>query len=109
MKKFLNALLFLSFIVTVMEPVTGIYIHKLAAAIFLLLCIFHIITYRKKTGGKSGLLLMLTLFSFLSGLFSLILEQYFMLLTVHRCISIVLVFFLGIHVSLFYKKMFRKK
>lgn len=109
MKKILNALLFLSFIVTVMEPVTGIYIHKPAAAIFLLLCIFHIITYRKKTGGKSWLLLLLTLFSFLSGLFSLILEQYSIFLTVHRRISIVLVFFLGIHVFMFYKKMFRKK
>lgn len=109
MKKILNALLFLSFIVTVMEPITGIYIHKPAAAIFLLSGIFHIITYWKKTGGKSWLLLMLTLFSFLSGLFSLILEQYFILLTVHRCISIALVFFLGIHVSLLYKKMFRKK
>lgn len=36
MKKTLNITLFLSFIVTIMAPITGIYIHKLAAAVFLL-------------------------------------------------------------------------
>ena len=37
MKKSLNILLLISFVLTVMVPVTGIHIHKLAATVFLLL------------------------------------------------------------------------
>lgn len=105
MKKTLNITLFLSFIVTIMAPITGIYIHKLAAAVFLLLSIIHIITYRKKIKGKQWLLLVLILFSFVSGLFSMILEQYPVILHVHHMSSIVLVFFLTIHIFVFHKKM----
>lgn len=35
MKKALNMTLFLSFMITIMVPVTGIHVHKLAATAFL--------------------------------------------------------------------------
>ena len=40
MKKALNMALFLSFMITIMVPVTGIHVHKLAATAFLLLSCF---------------------------------------------------------------------
>lgn len=104
MKKILNAALFLSFIAVVMAPVTGIVIHKLAAAAFLLLSGIHMIVYRKKMHGKRWLLSILLLVSFLSGVFGLLFEQFPMLLKVHRTISIALAAFLAVHVSVFYKK-----
>lgn len=104
MKRALNITLFLSFIATIMAPVTGIYIHKPAATIFLLSVVTHMIMYRKKIRGKQWLVLGLILFSFLSGLFSLILEQFSILLKVHQLSAIALVFFLAIHVSVSYKK-----
>ena len=60
MKKVLNIALFISFVVTVMVPLTGVHIHKMASVIFLLLNIVHTITYRKKLGVKRWLLMHLT-------------------------------------------------
>lgn len=104
MKKALHGMLFLSFILTIMAPISGIYVHKLAGTVFFLLGIIHMIMYRRKIRGKQGLLAVLILFSFISGLFSLILEQYPYILNVHRMCSIVLVSFLSVHVSKFYKR-----
>lgn len=105
MKKVLNIALFISFVVTVMVPLTGVHIHKMASVIFLLLNIVHTITYRKKLGVKRWLLLGLILFSFVTGLFGMILDQLPVVLILHRCISIALVFFLGIHIFVFHKKL----
>ena len=41
MKKVLNICLLLLFIVTLLVPLTGIAVHKMAAALFLILCIRH--------------------------------------------------------------------
>ena len=101
MKKFLNLALLVSFLVTIMVPVTGIHIHKLASVLFLLLCIVHTFVYRKKLGMKRWLLLGLVLLSFASGLFGMILDQ----LVLHRAVSIALVFFLAIHIFVFHKKL----
>ena len=105
MKKVLNIALFISFVVSVMVPLTGVHIHKMASVIFLLLNIVHTITYRKKLGVKRWLLLGLILFSFVTGLFGMILDQLPVVLILHRCISIALVFFLAIHIFVFHKKL----
>ena len=104
MKRFLNIALLISFIVTVMVPLTGIHIHKLASVLFLLLSIVHTIVYRKKLGIKRWLLLGLIVISFATGLFGMILDQLPIILITHRCISIALVFFLAIHIFVFHKR-----
>ena len=105
MKKFLNIALLISFIVSIMVPLTGIHIHKMASVIFLLLSIVHTIAYRKKLGVKRWLLLGLVLISFTTGLFGMILDQLPIVLILHRVISITLVFFLAIHIFVFHRKL----
>ena len=105
MKRFLNISLLVSFLVTIMVPLTGIHIHKLASMIFLLLSIVHTVTYRKKLGMKRWLLLGLILISFASGLLGMILDHIPMVLILHRCISIALVFFLAIHIFVYHRRM----
>ena len=104
MKRFLNIALLISFLVTIMVPLTGVHIHKLASVLFLLLSIVHTIVYRRKLGTKHWLLLGLTVISFVTGLFGMILDQLPIILILHRCISIALVFFLAIHIFVFHKK-----
>lgn len=105
MKKLLNLALLISFIVTILVPLTGIHMHKLASVLFLLLSIVHTIIYRKKLGAKRWLLLGLILISFASGLFGMILDHIPIVLILHRVISIALVFFLAIHIFVFHKKL----
>lgn len=105
MKKLLNFALLISFIVTIMVPLTGVHIHKLASVIFLLLNMVHTVVYRKKLGAKRWLLLGLIVISFASGLFGMILDPFPMVLILHRVISIALVFFLAIHIFMFHKKL----
>ena len=105
MKKSLNIALLVSFVITIMVPLTGVHIHKLASTLFLLLSIVHAITYRKKLGVKRWLLLATILISFATGLFGVILDHIPMVLVAHRVISIVLVFFLAIHIFVFQKKL----
>ena len=105
MKKILNIALFAGFTMTVMVPLTGVHIHKMASAIFLLLSLVHTIVYRKKLGVKRWLLLVAIVISFATGLFGMILDHVSVVLIFHRAISITLVFFLAIHIFLFHKKM----
>ena len=105
MKKVLNIALLISFVVTIMVPLTGVHIHKMAFVIFLLLSIVHTIAYRKKLGVRRWLLLGLISISFVSGLFGMILDQFPIVLILHRVISIALVFFLAIHIFLFHKNL----
>ena len=104
MKKLLNLVLLISFIITILVPLTGIHMHKLASVLFLLLSIVHTIIYRKKLGAKRWLLLGLILISFASGLFGMIFDHIPIVLILHRVISIALVFFLAIHIFVFHKK-----
>lgn len=103
MKKALNIALLISFIITIMVPLTGIHIHKMASVLFLLLNIVHTVTYRKKLGVKRWLLLGLILISFGTGLFGMILDHIPIVLILHRVVSIALVFFLAIHIFVFHK------
>ena len=108
MKRFLNITLLVSFLITIMVPLTGVHIHKLASVLFLLLSIVHTIVYRKKLGAKRWLLLALIVVSFATGLFGMILDRSPIILILHRCISIALVFFLAIHIFVFHKKLQQK-
>ena len=105
MKKLLNIVLLISFIVTIMVPLTGVHVHKMASVIFLLLSIVHTIVYRRKLGAKRWLLLGSIVISFTTGLFGMILDRFPVVLTLHRSISIALVFFLAIHIFMFHKKL----
>ena len=104
MKKLLNLALLVSFIVTIMVPLTGVHVHKMASVLFLLLSIVHTIVYRRKLGAKRWLLLGLIVVSFTTGLFGMILDQFPIILILHRCISIAVVFFLAIHIFVYHKK-----
>ena len=109
MKKALNIALLVSFVMTMMVPLTGVPIHKLASTLFLLLCMIHTIVYRKKLGTKRWLLLVMVIASFATGLLGLILEQFLIVLILHRIISIALVFFLAIHIFVFHRKFCREQ
>lgn len=108
MKKFLNTVLFLSFAATVLVPLTGIHIHKMASAVFLLLSLVHTAVYRKKLGAKRWLLLVTIVISFVTGLFGMIWTHIPAVLLLHRAISIGLVFFLAIHIYVFHKKLTKR-
>ena len=108
MKKTLHYALLISFVITIMGPLTGVHIHKLASVIFLLLSIVHAVIYRKQLNAKRWLLLAMILLSFVTGLFGMILDQVPLVLAFHRVISIAVVFFLAIHIFVFHKKLSRK-
>ena len=105
MKKVLNIALLISFVVTIMVPLTGIHVHKLASVLFLLLNIVHTVIYREKLGTKRWLLLATVMLSFGTGLVGMILDHIPVVLIAHRAISIALVFFLAIHIFVFHKKL----
>lgn len=105
MKKILNITLFLSFTATVLVPLTGIPIHKMASVIFLMLSLVHTIVYRKKMGARRCLFLAAIVISLGTGLFGMILDHVPMVLIFHRAISIALIFFLAIHIYVFHKKL----
>lgn len=105
MKRALNIALFLSFLLTILAPLTGLHVHKLASTVFLLLSVVHTLVYRKKLGLKRWLLLGLTVLSFLSGIFGMILQSCAVVMAAHKVLSIGLVFFLAIHIFVFHKKM----
>lgn len=101
----LNYLLFISFIVTNLVPITGIGIHKLASVVFLLLCMIHTIQYRKKLQWKSALLLGTVVFAFLSGLFGMVFDEIPLILALHKVISIGSVFGLAIHIFIYHRRL----
>ena len=107
MKKILNIALLITFILTIMVPLTGVHIHKMTSTFFLLLSIVHTITYRKNLGAKRWLLFATIIISFATGLFGMILDHIPVVLILHRAISIGLVFFLAIHIFVFHKKFCR--
>lgn len=104
MNKALNPALLVSFLLTILVPVTGIPVHKPASTPFLLLCLVHTIIYRKKLGRKRWLLLALVLASFFTGLFGMIFDHFPLVMVLHRALSIGLVFFLAIHIFVFQKR-----
>ena len=105
MKRVLNYLLAISFILTIMVPITGIIVHKLAATLFLLLVLIHVFLYRKRLDLKYILIIVLTILSFVLGILGLVLVEYPIVLILHRTISIVLIILLAIHIYKFHRRL----
>lgn len=105
MRRVLNYLLAISFIVTILVPITGIKIHKVASTLFLLLALIHVFLYRKKMDYKYILVIVLTIVSFILGILGLILVEYPIVLILHRTISIVLVCLLAVHIYRFHRRL----
>lgn len=105
MRKILNYLLAISFIVTILIPITGIKIHKLASTLFLLLALIHVFLYRKKVDYKYVLVVVLTVVSFVLGIVGLVMIDHPIILVLHRTISIVLVCLLAIHIYRFHRRL----
>lgn len=105
MKKALNIALFLSFLLTILVPLTGVHIHKLASVLFLLLTILHTVVYRRKLGLKRWLLLGLVLLSFVSGIVGMIFQEISLLMALHKVISMGIIFFLAIHIFIYRNKL----
>ncbi len=103
-KKILNILLLIFFVITMMVPLTGVHIHKMASALFLLLSIVHTCVYHKKLNAKKLMLLGVIVVAFLSGLFGMILDQFAIILILHKVISIASVFFIAIHIFVYHKR-----
>ena len=97
------------FVVTVMVPITGVQIHKMASTLFLVLSIVHTCVYHKKLNAKKLMLLGVIVVAFLSGLFGMIFDQFAIILILHKAISIASVFFLAIHIFVYHKRYNRKK
>ena len=107
-KSILNLLLLIFFIVTILAPLTGVQIHKMASALFLLLSVVHTVVYRKKLGAKKYVLLGVIIIAFMTGLFGMIFDQSEIILTLHKVISIVSVFFLAIHIFVHHRRFAKK-
>lgn len=105
-RKVLNILLLISFVVTVMVPLTGIYLHKLASLAFLVLSLIHTVIYRKSMGAKRFWMLAVIVIAFFSGIFGMIFDKYPIVMQFHRAISIASVFFIAIHIFVFHKRLY---
>lgn len=105
MKRVLNYSLAISFILTIMVPITGIIVHKLASTLFLVLALIHVFLYRKRMDLNYILIIGLTIVSFVLGILGLVLVEYPIMLTLHRIVSIVLIFLLAIHIYKFHRRL----
>ena len=66
-KKLMYGALTLSGLVTLMQPLTGSVVHRVAASVFLVLCVAHTIAARQKLTGAGVGLLALLLAAFATG------------------------------------------
>lgn len=105
MKRVLNYLLAISFVLAIMVPMTGIRVHKLASTLFLVLALIHVFLYRKRLDYKYILIIGLTILSFVLGILGLVLVEYPIVLILHRTISIVLIILLAIHIYKFHRRL----
>ncbi len=105
LKKVLNLGLLISFVVTMMAPLTGVYIHKMASLLFLVFSIFHVSVYRRRMNRRGGYLMIMLIAAFVTGILGMILEEFSVILAFHKGISIVVMFFLAIHIFRFHKKL----
>lgn len=97
MKRILNYLLAISFVLTIMVPITGIIVHKLA--------LIHVFLYRKRLDLKYILVIVLTILSFVLGILGLIMFEHPIILILHRTVSIVLIILLAIHIYKFHRRL----
>ena len=83
MRRVLNYLLAISFILTIMVTITGIIVHKLASTLFLVLALIHVFLYRKRLDLKYILIIVLTILSFVLGILGLIMVEHPIILILH--------------------------
>ncbi len=105
MKKFLNYALLVTFVLTVLAPITGVQLHKIASSLFLLLSLVHTLVYRKALRVRRAFLLALVLLCYITGVLCLIFSESAVLLALHKVLSIGNVFFLAIHIFVFHRKL----
>lgn len=105
MRRVLNYLLAISLVLTIMVPIMGIIVHKLASTLFLVLALIHVFLYRKRLDYKYILIIVLTIVSFVLGILGLIMVEYPIILTFHRTVSIVLIILLAIHIYKFHRRL----
>lgn len=104
-KKILNILVLITFFLTIMVPLTGIIVHKMASLAFLLLCVIHTWVYRKELRAKKYMILGMVFVAFVTGILGMIMEHIPFILAMHKAISVLCVFFLAIHIFVNYKKL----
>ena len=109
MKKILNIILLILFILTILVPITGIQVHKMSSTLFLLFSIVHTLVYKNKLGVRKYLLLSIIIISFFSGIFGMIFDEYEIIINIHKVLSIIVVFFLAIHIFIYHKILVKKK
>lgn len=100
-----NFLLLASLIVTFLAPLTGIVVHKLASALFLLLCLVHTLLCRRGITVKRLAMLAVVGLAFASGVLSLIFDRIPLVLALHKVISVGSVAFLAVHIFIFRKRL----
>lgn len=102
--KVISGLLLVSFITTIMVPLTGVQIHKIASVLFLLLTVIHAIIYSERLAVKKYFMLIIVFIAFVCGIFGMVMEQYPIIMQLHKATSIASVFFLAIHIFVYHKK-----
>lgn len=105
MRRVLNYLLAISFVLTIMVPITGVKVHKLCSTLFLVLTMIHFFTYRNRLNYMYYLIITLTIVSFVLGILGLIMVEHPIILTFHRTVSIVLIILLAIHIYKFHRRL----
>ncbi len=105
-KTILNILLLITFIITLLVPITGLIVHKISSCIFMLLTIIHTIIYHNKINYKHIILFVITIIVFICGMLAMILPLF---INIHKVLSIIYVLFMGGHLFIYHKRLFKKK
>lgn len=106
LKRIISIGLVMSFALIFLVPITGIAIHKISSAIFLLLSIIHTLIYIKGMNIKKLLLLIIVLIAFISGIMAMLGEFW---LVVHRTIGIISIIAIAIHLFVYHKRIVKNK
>lgn len=109
MKRIVIYAMLVCFLLTMIEPFTCIYVHKLAAALLFIFALVHTAMYRNKLGKREAQLLAIIIACFFTGLFGIILDQYATLLNFHEVVSIAFVWFLAIHFFIFRRRLWIRR
>lgn len=102
--KAFNISLAITFILTLLVPITGIHVHKLASTLFVLLCFMHTIKHRRRMGNKKYVLLFVIIAAFVTGLLGMIYDEMPVILALHKVISILAVGILAIHIFVYHRR-----
>lgn len=104
-KTIINILLLISFIITLLVPITGIIVHKFSSFVFMILCIVHTLIYYKKINYKKILLLLISVIVFISGILAMFIPIF---VNMHKVLSILYVLFMGGHLFIYHRRIIKK-